>query len=94
MSLFKKMKLVPDVQSSNNKNDSKNIIRYETPSNLRQMNDLDDEMKKILNSDLDEYTKSKLYSEALRKFILLKKSNSQRDSVNKIPVCLDIYPEK
>ena len=90
MSLFKKMKLVPDVQSNNNKNDLKYVTRYEPPSNIQQMSDLDDEMKKILNSDLDEYTKAKLYSESLRKFIFYKKLNSQKDSKNKIPVCLNI----
>ena len=93
MSLFKKMKLVPDVQSNKNKNDLKSVIDYETSTNIRKMNDLDDEMKKILNSDLDEYTKSKLYSESLRKFILFKKLDTQSDSVNRIPVCLEIDSE-
>ena len=36
------------------------------------MTDLDIEIQNILNSDLDEYTKSKLYSYTLRKFLTFK----------------------
>ena len=91
MSSFKKMKLVPD--TSSNKNELKNIVRYETPTNLRQMSVLDEEMQKILNSDLDEHSKSKLYTESLRKFLTFKQLNSQSDIKNKLPICLDIESE-
>ena len=89
MSNFKRMRLVPEI-TSNKTNELKNIFRYETPSNQRQMSDLDNEMKQILNSDLDEYSKSKQYSETLRKFLTFKNLSSQSDKQKKIPICLDI----
>ena len=82
------MKLVPYI--STKKNELKNIVEYETPVNQSQMSDLDDEMKQILDSDLDEYSKSKLYSETLRKFLTYKQLHSQSDSNEKLPICLDI----
>ena len=87
------MKLVPEI-TSNKTNELKNIFRYETPQNQRQMSDLDNEMKQILNSDLDEYSKSKQYSETLRKFLTFKNLSSQSDKDKKIPICLDIDSTK
>ena len=93
MSKFKRMRLVPEI-TSNKTNELKNVFRYETPTNQRQMSDLDDAMKRILNSDLDEYSKSKQYSETLRKFLTFKNLSSQSDQEKKIPICLDIDSSK
>lgn len=64
------MKLVNDTpQIDNNK--------HITPPKLKIMSDLDAEMKFILSSENDEYTKAKLYSEALRKYLIYKQLNEE-----------------
>ena len=54
------------------------------------MNDLDNEVEAILKSNLDVDTKSKLYSNTLRKFLNTKQKFIQSDSKNKTPICVDI----
>ena len=72
MSSFKKMRLISDKKGNKDiRNEAENIFQYETSSNLKKMSDLDNEISSILKSNIDEYSKSKLYSEALRKFFII-----------------------
>ena len=72
MSNFKKMRLVDFNAKSTESNDVFNMIKHETPTHLRRVNDLDLEIKDILNSEIDEENKAKLYTQALRRFITFK----------------------
>src|SRR5882757_11563646 len=89
MSKFKKMRLVPfdDESQINIESNLKDIV---IPTPIKQMSELDNEIQSILNSDLNENTKSKLYSDSLRKFNIIKQKYSQSDIKNKIPISLDI----
>ena len=76
MSSFKRMKLVPADQIEMTLNPSKNIYdlaKLNSPVSFLRVNDLETELKDILESDLDERSKSKLYSQALRKYLTFKK---------------------
>ena len=75
MSNFKKMRIVNNdekIESFRNDFDISNINRHRTPTNLRRINDLDQEIDEILNSSIDESRKAKLYSQALRKYLTFK----------------------
>ena len=94
MNKFKKMRLIPyedtNIKTEIDANNIKSYVNFETPSSVKQMNDLDNEMEAILKSNLDVDTKSKLYSNTLRKFLNTKQKFKQSDSKNKTPICLDI----
>ena len=94
MNKFKKMRLIPyedpNIKTEIDTNNIKSYVNFETPSSVKQMNDLDNEMEAILKSNLDVDTKSKLYSNALRKFLNTKQKFIQSDSKNKTPICVDI----
>lgn len=64
------MKLVNDSPQVDH---SKHLI----PAKVKIMSDLDSEIRLILSSDNDEYTKAKLYSEALRKYLIYKQLNEE-----------------
>ena len=83
------MRLVPfdDESQINIESNLKDIV---IPTPIKQMSELDNEIQSILNSDLDENTKSKLYSDSLRKFNIIKQKYSQSDIKNKTPISLDI----
>ena len=74
MSSFKKMKLVnaDDNNESNNQQDIFNIIKQQAPVTIKRAVDLDKEIKTILSNDVDDDTKAKLYSNALRRFLTFK----------------------
>jgi hypothetical protein len=83
MSNFKKMKLV-DLDEQ--KGLQRNVFRtekYTTSKHLRRISGLDKQMNEILNSKLDEITKVKLYSQALRKFLTFKKKHEEDEEVAK-----------
>ena len=88
------MRLIPyedtNIKTEIDANNIKSYVNFETPSSVKQMNDLDNEMEAILKSNLDVDTKSKLYSNILRKFLNTKQKFIQSDSKNKTPICLDI----
>src|SRR5437868_10294351 len=83
MSSFKRMKLVNDNYSSNYDDLSK-ILKYDTPTSLHRMSDLDSDMINILNRDIEEETKAKLYSQALRRFLTFKQQHHEDSSVKQI----------
>src|SRR5882757_9092390 len=92
MSKFKKMRLVPfdEEPQSNLETNLKNIVTFETPAQIKQMSELDNQIESILNSNLDVDSKSKLYSDSLRKFMNIKRKYSQSEIKNKTPICVDI----
>ena len=92
MSKFKKMKLIPfdGEPQTNLESNLKNIVTYETSAPIKQMSELDNEIESILNSKIDMDTKSKLYSDSLRKFLNVKRKYNQTDKKNKTPICVDI----
>ena len=95
MSNFKRMKLVPENDIINDKTQKEllNVIRYDTPGNQRQMSDLDEDIKKILNSKLDENSKSKLYSQSLRRFLAFKRLHERESKTSTAKSSLTILPE-
>ena len=92
MSKFKKMRLVPfdEEPQSNLETNLKNIVTFETPTSIKQMSELDNQIQSILNSNLDVDSKSKLYSDSLRKFMNIKRKYTQSELKNKTPICVDI----
>ena len=95
MSKFRRMKLIPENEIKNDatKKELFNVIRYETPGTLRQMSDLDEDIKKILNSKLDENSKAKLYSQSLRRFLAFKKLHDSESKTTTGNSNLTILPE-
>ena len=77
MSNFKKMRLVSDSKTNKIQSDLSNIYRHETYPELQRLNDLDLEIKEILNSNIDEVAKAKLYSQTLRKFLTYKQLHQE-----------------
>jgi hypothetical protein len=77
MSSFKKMKLIENEDSEKDKTteDILNAIRLTTPVNLKQISDLDLEIKKILDKKLDDYQKAKLFSQVLRRYLTFKRKH-------------------
>ena len=84
MSKVKKMKLVP-FESNETKSDNdfliKNLLSERSPQR-RQINYLDDEMKSILDSNLDEESKFKLFTQSLRKYTLIKNKLDENNPIN------------
>src|SRR5882757_10000265 len=92
MSKLKKMRLVPfdEEPQTNLETNLKNIVTFETPTSIKQMSELDNQIQSILNSNLDVNSKSKLYSDSLRKFMNIKRKYNQSEAKNKTPICVDI----
>jgi len=74
MSKFKKMKLVPLEENSqeNLLGDVLNVIKLYTSPELKKASFLDKDIKIILNSNIDDFQKVKLYGQALKKFLIYK----------------------
>ena len=94
MNKFKKMRLIPyedsRIEPEIDTNNIKSYVNFETPPSVKQMHDLDNDMEAILKSNLDVDTKSKLYSNTLRKFLNTKQKFIQSESNTKTPICVDI----
>ena len=72
---FRKMKLVSEDPSSI----YSNIYKHDTSVNISRLSDLDQDIKTILNQDIDESSKAKLYSQTLRRFLTFKKLKQEED---------------
>lgn len=85
MSNFKKMKLVRDEKESANVNNFhlSNGNRHKISPNLKQLNNLDIEINEILNSNINESSKAKLYTQALRKFLTFKKLHQEDEAIHR-----------
>lgn len=103
MSTFAKMRIVPDSKTNNQNKDIVNIIRQQIPSQMKILSELDFEMSDILNSNLDDLTKAKLYSQNLRKYLThkdiqreesLAKSRPQSPPRTYIPQIIPKAPKK
>ena len=62
------MKLISD-----NEFDVKNVVKQNTPVNISRLSDLDRDIASILNKNIDEQLKAKLYSQSLRRYLTFKK---------------------
>src|SRR5260370_24974714 len=79
MSTFKKMRLVEDNQSIN-----KDLFsQFKTTPNIKRLGTLDQEINNILNSDISEREKAKLYSQTLRKFLIYKQKHQDDEDILK-----------
>ena len=79
MSNFKKMRLVEDNQSIN-----KDLFsQFKTTPNIKRLGTLDQEINNILNSDISEREKAKLYSQTLRKFLIYKQKHQDDEDILK-----------
>ena len=76
---FKKMRLVSDDNEimHTTTNAQPDFSKYQIPVQLRRISDLDSEINQILKSPINERQKSKLYSQALRKFLIHKKLHQE-----------------
>src|SRR6266581_5293536 len=73
MSTFKKMKLVPlDSPKEDLLGDILNTIKLSTSPDLKKASTLDKDIKIILNSNINDIQKVKLYGQALKKFLVYK----------------------
>lgn len=80
MSSFKKMRIV-----SNNEEimqSEKPKLYTESSKHLSRLTDLDNQIKNILNRDIDENEKAKLYASTLRKFITFKRKLEADEDAN------------
>jgi hypothetical protein len=70
------MKLVtPDDNTKKDSEEFYKLYKHSSPTKLKRMTDLDIEINNILSTPIDLETKSKLYSQALRKFLSYKKQH-------------------
>jgi len=89
------MRLVNDDEDINEKqNELLNISKYQSPLNLQRMSDLDKEINKILNSNINERIKAKLYAETLRQFLIYKNIDNKEVEPVCVPRYEDIIPKK
>src|SRR6266581_5964511 len=73
MSTFKKMKLVPLEDTKDDLlGDILNTIKLSTSPDLKKASTLDKDIKIILNSNIDDSHKVKLYGQALKRFLVYK----------------------
>ena len=87
MSAFKRMKLVSDEKNadSNRRIDElSKLMKYQIPINLQRMSDLDSNINEILSRNIDQETKAKLYTQALRRFLTFKQQHIEDSSVQKL----------
>ena len=86
MSKFRKMKLVDISDKRNDNRDERSssqnallqTLNLSTPVNISRMNDNINNVKNILESDLNDRQKAILYSQFLKKFLTFKKKNELR----------------
>jgi CRISPR/Cas system-associated endoribonuclease Cas2 len=83
MSNFKKMKLVDEHEPKDIQRSVFQTEKYTTSKHLKRISDLDNQMNEIINSNLDEIKKAKLYSQALRKFLTFKKKHEEDEEIAK-----------
>lgn len=72
---FRKMKLVNDDQSTS----LSNIYKHDIPVNTSRLSDLDQDVKSILDQNMSDSLKAKLYSQTLRRFLTFKKLKQDED---------------
>ena len=77
MTTFRRMKLINE--AGNNPVDFANIVKHQTNPIIHRMSDLDNDIDTILNQDLDDELKAKLYSQTLRRFMSMKNIKKQGD---------------
>jgi len=75
------MRLINDDESSKQQNIF-DADRFETHPNVQRLNELDFEINNILNSDIDEINKAKLYSQTLRKFLTYKRLHQEQKLID------------
>ncbi len=83
MSNFKKMRLVTDDISLpiEHETNVSNIEKHQIPVTLSRLSDLDSEINQILHSKVDDVSKAKLYSQALRRFLIFKKLHKEETEI-------------
>ena len=92
---FKRMRLVNDDDDINEKQDKLyNIAKYQSPLKLQRMSDLDKEIDRILNSNINERVKAKLYAETLRQFLIYKNIDDKEVEPVCVPKFDQIIPKK
>jgi len=74
MSNFKKMRLVEDNQPNNRDLFS----QFTTSPTVQRLSELDIEIRDILNREINEREKAKLYSQTLRKFLTYKRIHKEQ----------------
>ena len=90
MSKFKKMKLIDyDDDQDRTLSDIMNNIKLSSTSYLRKASNLDNEIQKILNENIDDYQKIKLYSNALVKFLKAKRKFEGSDKISEAVVATE-----
>jgi len=77
MSSFKKFR----IDNQPNIFDVGGYVKHQTPKTISRLSDLDKEIDSILSQDIDEYTKSKLYTQALSKYLTLQKLKIQEEII-------------
>ena len=77
MTTFRRMKLMNE--AGNNSVDFANIMKHQTNPIIHRMSDLDNDIETILNQDLNDELKAKLYSQTLRRFMTMKNIKKQGD---------------
>ena len=82
MSSLKRMRMISDDQNADQLNEMNKLMKYQSSVNVHRMSDLDKEINDILNRSIDDSTKSKLYSQALRRFLKFKESFEEETSVH------------
>src|SRR6266700_4075854 len=84
MSGFKKMRIVRDdlyLPTDNQTNNIANFEKHQISVPLSRLSDLDLEINQILSSNIDEENKAKLYSQALRKYLVFKKLHKEESEI-------------
>ena len=87
MSKVKKMKLVP-YESLEKKNNQEILLKNllsETAPERTHLNYLDDSMSGILNSELDEDSKLKLFKQALNRYTIYRQKIDSKKNIPNIP---------
>jgi len=79
MSNFKKMRLVEDNQPNNRDLFS----QFTTSPTVQRLSELDIEIRDILNREINEREKAKLYSQTLRKFLIYKQKHEDEENILK-----------
>ena len=81
MNSLKKMKLTSE--SSPHESLISKVYKHQTPINVTRMSELDQEIDTVLNQDIDENLKAKLYADSLRRFLTFKKLKLHDEIVDK-----------
>ena len=59
------------------------VYKHQTPINVTRMSELDQEIDTLLNQDIDENLKAKLYADSLRRFLTVKKAKLHDEIVER-----------